>query len=505
MLDFNLLNIKYERFLEDLSAILQHSDNLKIFGLVSFLFAVFLFNSYKKLHYVGYAKFKINNKIKRKDVIFFAIINIFLLLILIYLFPINVPFVDDWIYLNSNQYNNNSYKFFLALEGNHSFLFYKILSFLNFTFLRLSQQFYNLFGIFLLGLTALIFLKSGFLEKKSNISQFIFISILFFPKQIINITQSVNLIWLFFLFFTALFVCTANSSKISRLHSLSIFLGPHSIGSGIVLPIYALFRNLLERKKNNYFYFFFSIISLLVIFSLLPKFSDYSVTKSSSIIEEFVTHFSVLNLLGLPVVIANIFAPPHFYFFPFPLILGVIQLVVLFKIELHNLKNFKNVTKFFIENPLIIIGLMSSVLIVLFRNFPEYLSARYSTVSIIFQLGFILWIFKIKNFFVLKKIFVYLYFSYYCISWFLPYEGFFQHLIKYSQSINVESCYAEAFDKHQSLDLCDNYAYKTLFYGGTWFDRLSFGNSIVFLRDNNLSFFYKLSDMPKFSELENEL
>lgn len=494
MIDLTIFEDKYTRFLRDSEALLGHSNELTFLSFFIFFFSIYLADTFLKIHNLSNVNNKNLNKIKKNDVFIFAAVNFLLLSSLVVFFPINVPFVDDWTYLNNNYYNNNFFSYSFAAEGNHSFLIYKILGYIDYSFLHFSQQFFNFFAVLLLGATTLIFLRSDFLERKNDLVKLIFIAILFSPKQIINITQSVNLVWLFFLFFTSVFVCSAKSKGISVIHSLSIIFSPLSIGSGLCVAVYAFFTNIIQREKKNFFYVFSSVISLFVILYIFPKFSDYSAIKSSSFVEEFNTHFSLINLLGLPVVIANIFAPPHYYFYPLPMLIGAFQLIILIRVEFNNWKSYEGIKKFFVSNPLIIIGLMSAVLLIFFRHFPDYLAARYSTISIIFQLGFLLWFFKNRGLLFFKKIFIYAYILCYFLSWFLPYEGFFHHLSKFNQSVKVESCYKNAIELGENFNLCNEYAYKIVFYGGTWYDKISFIKSIAFLHDNNLNFFYNISE-----------
>jgi hypothetical protein len=155
--------------------------------------------------------------------------------------------------------------------------------------------------------------------------------------------------------------------------------------------------------------------------------------------------------------------------------------------------NFNDLNKFILRNPLIIIGLMSAFLLILFRKFPDYLAARYSTISIIFQLGFLVWFFENRGFIFLKKILIYVFLICYSLSWFIPYEGLFHHLTKYRQSLNVESCYKDAVVLSENIESCNDYAYGIVFYGGSWFDKAVFAKSIHFLHDNNLNFFNNIS------------
>jgi len=493
MLDLSIFGDKYSRFLEDSSMLFKHGGEFKLLGFAIIIFLIYLTYSFSKILHLRSLEFKNSNNINKKDVFIFASVNIFLLLMLVVFFPINVPFVDDWIYLNNAYETKYLLPYFFASEGNHSFFLYKILGYLDFSFLHFSQQFFNLFAVLVLGSTALVFLKSDFLEEKTNIVKFIFIAILFSPKQIINITQSVNLVWLFFLFFTSLFVCSGRSDKLSATHALSIIFSVFSIGSGLCVAMYAFFTNIFKREIKNYFYVFFSVISIFTILYIFPKFSDFSAINSSSFIEEFSTHFSLINLLGLPIIIANIFAPPHFYFFPLPMLIGAFQLAFLIKVEFRNFMTFTDLNKFILRNPLIIIGLMSAVLLILFRKFPDYLAARYSTISIIFQLGFLVWFFENRGFMFLKKILIYVFLICYSLSWFIPYEGFFHHLTKYRRSLNVESCYKDAVVLNGNIESCNDYAYSIVFNGGSWFDRALFAKSIHFLHDNNLNFFNNIS------------
>ncbi len=493
MLDKIIGNEKIIRAINELST-LMYEKNFYLFTLF------FIFFSYLILTKIVFnatnfkiSAFNLNSvNLPISKVSAFILFNIVTILLLVFLFPIQVPFVDDWLFLNNKFFNGSFYKSLLAPEGNHSYFLYKIFNYINFYFFNFTQGFFSYLSIALITLTSYFFYQSHLIKRLKTNEKIIFFAILFAPKQIIDFTQSVNLIWLIYLFFVALFIYSLNFRKMNLISPFTILGSPLSIGSGITVPFYILLSNfLLGHRARNYLHVIISALSIFLILNIFPKFDEYSIVPSVSLYNEFITHFSIINLLGLFVVVANIYSPPHFYFSFFPLLIGLIQIgfiVYIEKLTFYNLKIF------FLKNPLLILGFSGSILIILFRSFPDFLASRYSTISIIFQLGFLIWLCNLKNMSLIKNLFLKISLFFYLFSWFLPYEGLHTHFSKYVRSSSVELCYKKAIDTDLNFEECNNNSYQILFYGGSWFDKEKFLETIDFLYANNLNFFFHIKD-----------
>ena len=116
-------------------------------------------------------------------------------------------------------------------------------------------------------------------------------------------------------------------------------------------------------------------------------------------------------------------------------------------------------------------------------------AARYSVGSIIFQLGFWLFLFKENKFIFIKNInFIKLLTIYIFLSGILfPYNGIHWQVKRHISNNLIIDCYKN--DLEIKANNCDKLAYKTLFYGGEWYLYENFEKQLKILKKNKKSFF----------------
>jgi len=294
----------------------------------------------------------------------------------------------------------------------------------------------------------------------------------------------VNFAWIISLFFIFLYLFYLKKNSQKRYFFL--FLAPLSFGLGIVVPLYEVLLS-LENYRKNLLSILLSLICILISY-ILPY---LNVGQPANIDPHLSVNLltSIYTLLGN---LASLFVLCHKSLSPISFFVGAIQftLVAIYFFLIYYKKN-KNPFFFFIrKNPMLIMGLLFSILISIKRSQIESMVAsRYATGNVLFQIGFIYLI--RENFH--KKIFD-LYtkgiLTYFFISWLLPYQAIHWQALKSYRSDLIQTCYNKA---HNDFKKCNSLTYEITFYNSEiWMTKEEFAKLIDNLMDRKIIFFNKL-------------
>ena len=204
--------------------------------------------------------------------------QIFLLTILFYLiifnFRTNIPWVDDWEWIENLQTKELSIWQWLNQPTNiHNIFFSKLIFLFVDNYLKQNIEFFNILSIFLIFLISLIVLSKE--DKIDHLGLSLIIILIFSGKQFANFTQPCNIVWSLSFLYTVLiykFINEQNAKSI-LINSATIFIAPLTFGMGYVIPIYIIFFIYFHKiyKNLKVLYIFFSILSLA--FSIImPKY-----------------------------------------------------------------------------------------------------------------------------------------------------------------------------------------------------------------------------------------
>jgi hypothetical protein len=154
------------------------------------------------------------------------------------------------------------------------------------------------------------------------------------------------------------------------------------------------------------------------------------------------------------------------------LIIGYMQisLILYFSIK----KNI-SINTFVTKNVILLMSIILACLVSFSRpEIERFIQPRYVTISILFQIGFLVFFNEeIKE--ILKK--KYFHKIFYCFSiyiflvgFFTPYLGIHWQANKSLSNYQINKCFSEISNK----TYCKNLAYDKLFYGGIWYPQLKF-------------------------------
>lgn len=408
-------------------------------------------------------------------------------------FKTNLPWVDDWVWIENLQTEKISVLGWLFQPANiHNIFFIKLIFLINNNFFNLNFLLFNYLSVIIIILIALIFIRN---EKISNKIYLVFLIILIFSgKQFANFSQASNIAWTICFFYIISFKYLFDSNKLSRVIpcSVIIFIAPLTFGLGYVLPLFVLifvyfFKTNINTKIN---YIIFSIAGILASY-LIPKmlFNDLSgITLGFNSLKIFLNLNFYLTFFG---VLSNVFLPWIERIAYLGVILGLGQfLIVLFIVsKKYHQNGFLSLNNFIVNNILIILGLIFAFIVSFTRSeLQTVVAARYSVGSIIFQLGFWLFIFKenkfnfMKNLNFIKILAVYIFLS----GLLFPYNGIHWQAKRHISNINIVDCYKN--NLLNETNNCNKLAYDTLFYGGKWYDFEIFENQIKVFKNKKKSF-----------------
>lgn len=458
-----------------------------LFILIFIIFLIILFK-------ITFIKNFNNQKILNNNSQFLLSFLIFLLFIsIIFNFNTNIPWVDDWEWIENLQTKNLTTIEWLFQPANihNIFVIKTIFLFVNNIF-NLNFEFFNYISILLIFFISILFIKNEHIDNKIYLS--FFVLLIFSGKQFANFTQASNLAWTICFFFIILFKYLVDNEKplLILLCTILIFVSPFTFGLGYVLPLYVL-TFIYFHKINNiikFNYIIFSVISIFLSY-LIPKifFNDLELNNINlNVITIIIDPSFYLTFFG---VLSNIFLPWINGLAYLGFVIGLIQLILIFLICLKNYNQIGLVSlnNFFRENPFILIGLMFALIVSLTRpDLQTIVAARYSVGSIIFQLGFWLFLFRenrfkwINNNHFIKFLMIYIFLS----GLFFPYQGIHWQASRHILNNKILECYKKNLNK--KINYCNKLAYKTLFFNGKWYDFSLFEKQIDIMRKNKKSF-----------------
>ena len=472
---------KCREFIFEIIDITQFIVNSNLFLFVALIFLLILIKIFFLKEYENYSSLLLA---------FF----LFILFVLIMVnFKTNIPWVDDWEWIENLQVQKISTVEWLLQPTNiHNIFFIKIIFLINNNFFNLNFELFNYLSIILIFLISIIFVKN---EKIDNsIYAALFIILIFSGKQFANFSQASNIAWTICFFYIISFKYTVSSNKVSSiiLCSILIFISPLTFGLGYVLPLYVLtfiyFQEINYKIKINYM--ILSIAGILLA-QMLPRifFDDLGISGSNKNYLNILFHYSFyLTFFG---VLSNVFLPWIEGVAYIGTIIGFIQFLLISYLILknYNQQSFFGIHIFIKNNTLIILGLIFAFIVSLTRpDLQTIVAARYSVGSIIFQIGFWLYLFKenqyryLINLNFIKLVIIYILTS----GLFFPYHGIHWQAKRHLSNNKVLECYKN--DTKTVTNRCNKLAYNTLFYGGKWYEIELFNEQIRVLKHKNKSF-----------------
>lgn len=428
-------------------------------------------------------------KISKINKLYLALFNFTLFyLTILYLFPTELIWVDDWAWTKNLIFQEQSNLEWMFTGANiHFILVPKILYFVIYKFFDLNFEIYNYLSIIILVASTTIFLNEFGKKKDFNLLLLIII-LLFHGKQFPNFTQASNISWTICLLFIVLFICNFKKYNFFNIlfTSLSTLLAPMTLGIGFVVPIYAILVSFYLdcNKKIKIFYVILSILSIVISF-----YFPHSQLLDKESYNYFTNLFNINFYLIFFGILANIFLPWLKNFALIGFLIGLLQSLIIL-IILIKLKNFQNLKNFLLNNPFIIMGFLFAGLVSLTRptDLATISAARYSTGSIIFQIGFwILFVQEIANGRI-KKIFIINFVSLYILvlGIFSPYFGFHWQIVRNNLEQKIIYCFKDDTSNYKQ---CKNNAYDILMYKGTWYEYEIFSKQIDLLKKEKKSLF----------------
>ena len=431
------------------------------------------------------------NNLKKKTLIIFCFFNFFLIFFLIFFFQNKLPFTDSWYELNDllldskNHYVLTkldyflfSFRFFHIIILNKFFLNYHFITFLN-------------FFIFLL---SFIFLLLIIKEYKATKYFSIFLLIFFNGKWINVFYEPVNIVWTvnFLLLLVYCYFFKIQHWTKYLILFLVLFLSIINFKGSLVIIIFSIFYGVFILRNNNFRFFF--IMAPLFIFLVIYFLTDFvtglfieydKIIPSNNIskinfFEIFKSFLSIQSSVFFPNIKISLYLSA---------ILSLFQNLLILKYLINN-KNFIINTKLFIlGNPLLIIGYIGCFLVALGRD--DILQIRYFSFSLLFQLGFI--IFIIKNYAFVNKRIIYTSLKYFLTITFIVNLLFFNQgvhfaLSKYTVYAKSLECLRNASD----IEICKKYIYEMTFYNDNAFKTEVYSMLFDFLQKNKLSIFRDL-------------
>ena len=428
-------------------------------------------------------------------------INIFVFFLVLLIFPINIPFTDTYNELNL-LFSNNIQNYLLNTYHSEGFLFFvfRLLHILIFKFFDLN--YYIIININFLFFIFSIFLVIKYLEKLNLKNYIIFFILIYFNgKWFIHFYEPVNIVWTFNFFIILLFLFSQQIKHIFLRKISLIFLYILSIvnfKAGIVLFIYSVIYGVICREnfRNKLFY----IISPIILFYLINNFvpvnsiGEFNVASSFDIVlEKYLfskNYFTLIfNFIALH---ALVFTP---FIFPLKYLAITVVLVqysfIIKKIFSKTQNNIDSIRNFLLTNPYIVIGVLGCFIISFSRD--DYNQSRYLSFSILFQLGFFIFLIKNNSFnrlkkFITRKIVITIFIFLYLLNLFIPHQGILFALGKNYIYKTVMECLIQ----NENNNICLPEMFYLTFYDVNNEHYKNFQKSIYILKEKKLSIFNKL-------------
>ena len=474
---------------------------------------VFLFDAFKDkflLFFLFFSVFLIIIYlflINSKKITVLIFCNIFIFLIILVIFPVNIPFTDSYDEINL-LFNNNNINYLFHTDTGFFFFFFRALHLISYKYFNLNYSLFTYlnFLFFILSIFILLF----FLKKK-NLNNFIifFLLIFFNGKWINNFYEPVNISWTINLFLILLIMLCLNIKnfyiKNFLIFIIYLFL-LFNFKAGIVVFIYSILYGLLIKDYREKIFFITTPILIYFLYSyIMIHYGDngklpahHTLLSSADLFNSQLEYFRenkyilLENFLAIQMLIFTPFIFPAKYFF---IILLLIQYFIMFKFISNTKKNFFNTFKFFLlNNPLIVIGFIGCLLISFSRT--DYNQVRYISFSLLFQLGFFTFYFRdfshklypIFNRFLLKSFILF-----YLINLFMPHQGIFIALHKHYINEIVKDC----FIKNKNIETCYPKMFYLTFYDIKQEHYSNFKKSLFELKNKKLSVFNDINDKLK--------
>ena len=443
--------------------------------------------------YTIYLIFKIPSITSKKQNYY----QIFSLSILFYLiifnFRTNIPWVDDWVWIENLQTNELSLWEWLNQPTNiHNIFFTKLIFLFVDNYYNQNIEFFNILSVFIILLIGLMVLSKE--DKINYLGLSLIIILIFSGKQFANFTQSCNIVWsLSFLYSILIYKYIDKQNLISKyINSVIIFIAPLTFGLGYIIPIYMLSFIYFHKinKKLKILYIFISLFSLTLAIFLPKLFSpdiEPTVMGYNYLNFDFVTNYKFyVTYFG---VLSNVYLPWINGMAYIGFIIGIFQfLTVLFIFQkIYKSKSKEEYFEFLSQNILISFGLIFALLVSITRSdLQTVVAARYSVGSILFQIGF--WKLIFENYKFKKNLYKICIFAIILYTFFLgifsPYHGLHWQAKRYAENSKILNCY-----KTSDIKNCNKIAYKSLFYGANWYDFNTFEKQISELKLQKKSFF----------------
>jgi len=422
----------------------------------------------------------------------FSLSLFFLFFIILSNFKTNIPWVDDWEWIENLQLKKNSTIDWLFQPANiHNIFFIKLIFLSINNFFNLNFEIFSFLSIIMLLIISIIILKNE--KHLDNIYLILIILFVFSGKQFANISQASNIAWTICFFYIVLFRYLIDNIELKNLFycSILILVSPFTFGLGYVIPIYVIFFIYFHKFSRiiKINYIIISIFSIFISY-YFPRIFFYDSSLSNSTFDILNIIFNYKFYLTFFGVLANVYLPWINGFAYLGFVIGFIQIVIIFYYLIKNyLKlGFLSLNQFFIENIFIILGIIFALIVAITRSDEQTIvAARYSVGSILFQMGF--WIYFSKNKNIKKSISTMLFkilMLYVFLSGVLfPYQGIHWQAKRYFENSKVILCFKE----NSSFDYCTRNAYEILFYNGEWYNFEDFKSQLKILKKNNKSFF----------------
>lgn len=425
---------------------------------------------------------------------YFQILSLTILFyLIIFNFRTNIPWVDDWVWIENLQTNELSLWQWLNQPTNiHNIFFTKLIFLFVDNYYNQNVEFFNILSIFIIFVISLIVLSKE--NKISYIGLTLIIILIFSGKQFANFTQSCNIVWsLSFLYSILIYKYINNHDLKSKLiNSIIIFIAPLTFGLGYIIPLYIISFIYFHKINKNLkiFYIFIGVISLTLSI-IMPKLFfegiETTITGYDYLNLDFITnHKFYITYFG---VLSNIYLPWINGVAYLGFIIGIFQFFIIMSIvlKIYKKKSREKFLEFLSENILITFGLIFALLVSLTRSdLQTVVAARYSVGSILFQIGFWKLVFESYEFNKKSyKLCLYsLIFYVFLLGIFSPYHGLHWQAKRYAENSKILNCY-----KSDNLKKCNKIAYNSLFYGGNWYDFNTFEKQIHILKIKKKSFF----------------
>jgi hypothetical protein len=422
-----------------------------------------------------------------KYILIFLNFNFSLFLLLIIIYPSNIPFLDTWQEVGYLiKYPLKS--FIMDSASGHPFLGFRIIHYILYKYFSLNYNLLHIFNFIIYFFACLLFIF--YLNKFKNIYLlFIFLLILFSGKWLNILLEPVNIAWTINFILTISFIIFLNFRdnyfKYIML-TLLLLLAVSNFGAGISLLLYFTIYLYFIKKKINIKIFLFFPILLSFIFLILFRYGNLSILNSETIrLDIFNINLlkAIKNYLGLS---ASVYFPYLIFLKPIYILIGLIQnLIILYYIFLNKKKYLDEIKNLVVRNPFLIIGILGCSIISIFRG-DAFEQIRYFSFSIFFQLGFFIFIHhqNSKIFLIVKKkLFLFLIAVLYLISIVGPNTGLHFAISRTSIANMINNCLILHYKD------CNKIIYDLTFHKKNWYNYSDFESHINYLKKNKLSFF----------------